>query len=207
MSLIYIFDIFGTAVFAISGVLVASKFRMDAFGAVVLGSLTAIGGGTVRDMAIGATPVFWMIDSVYLWVILVTCITTIIAIRRQKYIPNWVLSLADAIGLAVFVGIGFEKAMQYQGSYTVAIIMGVITGCGGGILRDALTGEVPSVLQKEIYATSCLIGGMVYTAFLNLGISNTKAFFLCVITVLVSRLISINYNLSLPQVLMSKVND
>ncbi|OLQ69311.1 hypothetical protein BIT28_20230 [Photobacterium proteolyticum] len=175
---------------------------MDAFGAVVLGGLTAIGGGTIRDMAIGATPVFWMNDSTYLWVILATCITTIIAIRNQRNIPNWLLSISDAIGLAVFVGIGFEKAMQYQNLYTVATIIGVITGCGGGIVRDSLTGEIPSIFKREIYATSCFIGGIVYASSLKLGLTNATSFFLCVSCTLIARLISMNYSLSLPTVHM-----
>ena len=200
MSLIYFFDIFGTAIFSISGVLVASRFRMDAFGAVVLGGLTAIGGGTIRDMAIGATPVFWMNDTTYIWTILISCIFTMIAVRKQKQIPNWVLSISDTVGLAVFVGIGFEKSMQYHDSYVIATIMGVITGCGGGILRDALTGEVSSVLKKEIYATSCLLGGLVYTLSLSLNMTNTISFFLCVLITLVVRFIAIFYNFSLPTV-------
>ncbi|OLQ94555.1 hypothetical protein BIY21_08710 [Vibrio ponticus] len=198
MSLIYFFDIFGTAIFAISGVLVASRFRMDAFGAVVLGGLTAIGGGTIRDVALGATPVFWMNDNTYLWTILITCIASLILVRNKKTIPNWLLVICDAVGLAVFVGIGFDKAMQFQDSYVVATTMGVITGCGGGILRDSLTGEVASVLKKEIYATSCLIGGMTYAMALNVGVDNMTSFSMCVVVTLIIRLASMLFNWSLP---------
>lgn len=198
MSLIYFFDIFGTAIFAISGVLIASRFRMDAFGAVVLGGLTAIGGGTVRDVALGATPVFWMNDNTYLWTIVIACIASITLVRSKKTIPNWPLVICDAVGLAVFVGIGFDKAMQFQDSYVVATTMGVITGCGGGILRDSLTGEVAGVLKKEIYATSCLIGGVTYAMALSVGADNMTSFSMCVAVTLVIRLTSMLFNWSLP---------
>ncbi|RJX75134.1 trimeric intracellular cation channel family protein [Vibrio sinensis] len=198
MSVIYFFDIFGTIIFAICGVIVASKFGMDAFGAIVLGGLTAIGGGTFRDMALGATPVFWMNDTTYLWVILVTCLITMIMFQKLDNIPSWILPVSDAIGLAVFVGIGFEKAIQYQDSMMVAIVMGVITGCGGGIIRDALTSQVSNVLKREIYATACLIGGIVYSIALSMGVDNTIAFMHCVITTLIVRLAAIHLNLSLP---------
>lgn len=109
---------------------------MDPFGVMVLASVTAIGGGTIRDMALGATPVFWIKDTNYLWVIMITCALTMLLVRRPKRLAWWILPVCDAIGLAVFVGIGVEKALIYQDSALIAIIMGVITGCGGGIIRD-----------------------------------------------------------------------
>lgn len=136
--LLYILDMFGTAVFAISGVLLASKLRMDPFGMIVLAMVTAIGGGTIRDMVLGATPVFWVTQTEYLWVILATCVLSIVLIRHPRRLPWYVLPVADAIGLAVFVAIGVDKALSYGASPMVAVIMGVLTGCGGGIIRDVL---------------------------------------------------------------------
>ncbi len=107
--LIYFLDMFGTAIFAASGVLMAGRLRMDPFGVVVLASVTAIGGGTIRDMALGATPVFWIHDTNYLWVIFITCIITMLATQRPRRMPRYFLPVADAIGLAVFVAIGVEK--------------------------------------------------------------------------------------------------
>ncbi|MDW3124767.1 TRIC cation channel family protein, partial [Vibrio sp. 1974] len=158
--LLYMIDLFGTAIFAVSGVLLAGRLKMDPFGVIVLGSVTAIGGGTIRDMALGATPVFWITDTTYLWVIFITCLLTMILVRRPKRLAWWVLPVCDAIGLAVFVGIGVEKALAYNASGMVAVIMGVITGCGGGIIRDVLAREVPMVLRSEVYATACIIGGI-----------------------------------------------
>ena len=171
---------------------------MDPFGVTVLGSVTAIGGGTIRDMALGATPVFWITDTNYLWTILITCLLTMIIVRRPKRLAWWVLPVCDAIGLAVFVGIGVDKAMHYQDSALVAIIMGVITGCGGGIIRDVLAREVPMVLRSEVYATACLIGGVFHTSALAMGCDSDTAFLTGVASTLIIRLGAIRWHLSLP---------
>ncbi|MCB5357390.1 hypothetical protein BCU90_12530 [Vibrio lentus] len=196
--LLYIIDLFGTAIFAVSGVFVAGRLKMDPFGVAVLGSVTAIGGGTIRDMALGATPVFWITDTTYLWVIITTCLLTMIIVRRPKRLAWWILPVCDAIGLAVFVGIGVEKALIYQDSALVAIIMGVITGCGGGIIRDVLAREVPMILRSEVYATACIIGGAFHTMAITMGHDSETAFLAGVFTTLLIRLGAIRWHLSLP---------
>jgi uncharacterized membrane protein YeiH len=197
-TLLYFIDMFGTAIFAISGVLLAGRLKMDPFGVMVLGSVTAIGGGSIRDMALGATPIFWVTDPTYLWVIIATCILTMLLIRRPKRLPWFILPVCDAIGLAAFVGIGLEKALAYQDSYLVAIIMGVITGCGGGIIRDVLAREVPMVLRSEVYATACIIGGSFHIAALALDYSNEHAFLAGAASTLIIRIGAIKWHLSLP---------
>ncbi|MCW8330117.1 TRIC cation channel family protein [Photobacterium sp. SDRW27] len=196
--LIYILDMFGTAVFAASGVLLAGRLRMDPFGIVVLASVTAIGGGTIRDMALGATPVFWITDTNYLWVIFVTCLIAMLAIRKPKQMPWYFLPVADAIGLAVFVAIGVEKALRFGASPMVAVIMGVITGCGGGVIRDILAREIPMVLRTEVYATACILGGIIHTTALTLQIDSAVATLAGVVTTLTIRLAAIRWHLSLP---------
>lgn len=196
--MLYLVDLFGTAIFAVSGVLLAGRLRMDPFGVIVLGSVTAIGGGTIRDMSLGATPVFWIKDTTYLWVIFVTCLLTMALVRKPKRLPWWMLPVCDAIGLAVFVGIGVEKTLLYQDSYMVAVIMGVITGCGGGIIRDILAREVPMVLKSEVYATACIIGGVFQTTALAMGYSNTPALLAGILATLIIRLGAIRWHLSLP---------
>lgn len=202
--LLYLIDLFGTAIFAISGVLLAGRLKMDPFGVVVLASVTAIGGGTIRDMALGATPVFWIKDTTYLWVIFITCILTMLLVRRPKRVAWWILPVCDAIGLAVFVGIGVEKALLYQDSAIVAIIMGVITGCGGGIIRDVLAREIPMVLRSEVYATACIIGGLFHTTALAMGYDNSSAFIAGVLSTLIIRLGAIRWHLSLPTFALNK---
>ncbi|MDW2041129.1 TRIC cation channel family protein [Vibrio sp. 2130-1] len=196
--LLYMIDLFGTAIFAVSGVLLAGRLKMDPFGVIVLGSVTAIGGGIIRDMALGATPVFWITDTTYLWVIFITCLLTMILVRRPKRLAWWVLPVCDAIGLAVFVGIGVEKALAYNASGMVAVIMGVITGCGGGIIRDVLAREVPMVLRSEVYATACIIGGIFHTMAVSMGYDHSTALLAGVISTLVIRLGAIRWHLSLP---------
>lgn len=195
---------FGTAVFAVSGVLLAGRLKMDPFGVVVLASVTAIGGGTIRDMALGATPVFWITDTTYLWVVFITCLLTMLLVRRPKRLPWWILPVCDAIGLAVFVGIGVEKALIYQESALIAIIMGVVTGCGGGIIRDVLAREIPMVLRSEVYATACIIGGVVHTSALSLNYDSSTAFLFGVTSTLFIRLGAIRWHLSLPTFALTK---
>ncbi|CZF84693.1 membrane protein [Grimontia sp. AD028] len=196
--LLYILDMFGTAVFAISGVLLASKLRMDPFGMIVLAMVTAIGGGTIRDMALGATPVFWVNQPEYLWMILVTCILSMLLIRQPRRLPWYFLPVADAIGLAVFVAIGVDKALSYGASPMVAVIMGVITGCGGGIIRDVLAREIPMLFRTEVYATACIAGGIIHTVALAANVDVEIASIAGMITTLLIRLAAIRWHLSLP---------
>ncbi|MGF1764173.1 TRIC cation channel family protein [Aliivibrio kagoshimensis] len=202
--IIYFLDLFGTAIFAISGVILAGRLKMDPFGVVVLASVTAIGGGTIRDMALGATPVFWANDPAYLWVIFITCICTILLVRRPKRLPWYVLPVSDAIGLSVFVGIGVTKALNYGATPMVAVVMGVLTGCGGGIIRDILAREVPMILRSEIYATACIVGGMIHTSLLLFGLDNVSATLCGLAATLSIRLAAIRWHLSLPTFNLNK---
>lgn len=198
MSLLYFIDLFGTAIFAISGVLLAGRLRMDPFGVMVLASVTAIGGGTIRDMMLGATPVFWIGDTSYIWVIIITSLITMLIVRRPKRVAWYLLPVCDAIGLAAFVGIGVEKALTYQDSHLIAVMMGVLTGCGGGILRDILAREIPMVLRSEVYATACIAGGSMHVGLLMLGLSSTSAMLGGIAVTLSIRLAAIRWHLSLP---------
>lgn len=189
---------FGTAVFAVSGVLLAGRLKMDPFGVFVLAAVTAIGGGTIRDVILGATPVFWILDTTYMWIILITSFLAMVLIRHPKRLPWYVLPVCDAIGLGVFVAIGVEKALLYQDSYLIAIFMGVLTGCGGGIIRDILAREIPMVLRREVYATACIAGGTVHVIFLQLAASHSQALIAGAITTLAIRLTAIKWHLSLP---------
>lgn len=153
-------DLMGTVVFAITGLLAASRHQLDLFGALVLAMVTAVGGGTLRDLILGV-PVFWLSHTEYLYLIIVT--TVLVAIyRRTHVIPTKVLLLLDAIGLAVFTIIGAQKAMSLGYADIIAVMMGVMTGVVGGMIRDILVGEVPLILRQEIYATASFLGASVY---------------------------------------------
>lgn len=209
MDYIFWCDILGTIVFAISGVLLASKKEMDPIGALVLGVITAIGGGTIRDIILNNGPIFWITNSTDLWVAIITSLLSMLFIRYSsvsKY-PKWLLPILDAIGLAAFVGIGVNKAIASEVNGLIMIIMGVLTGVGGGILRDVLARDIPMVFRTDIYATACLIGGAVHvTAYLFFNLSLELATLLGIIVTLCIRLLAIYWHLKLPIVEAKKNN-
>ncbi len=195
--LLYFLDLFGTVVFAISGVWVACRKDMDLFGALVLAFVTAVGGGTIRDVLLAATPVFWIKDTLYLMVILATVMVAIMG-RKWHERSKWIMQVSDALGLAVFVVIGVTKSLSYGMEPMVAIMMGVLTGCGGGAIRDLLAGEIPMVLRKEIYASAAMVGGAVLV-FIEPLIQNIDVTSVIAATVvLVLRLLALYKDLSLP---------
>lgn len=193
----YIIDLLGTAIFAITGALAAGRKRMDIFGVVVLGYVTALGGGTLRDVILGNHPVFWISDTVYLAVAAIAAIGTFVFVRRWR-LPMMVLMYADAAGLAVFTVIGFQKGFQTTGVYSIAIVMGVTTGVVGGIIRDVLSGEIPLILRREIYASASLCGAALLALLSYLQLPSYFTVSAAVLTILVLRLAALHWNLSLP---------
>lgn len=158
---IYIFDIIGTFVFAISGVLTAIDKKFDVVGSIIIGLVTAVGGGTLRDILIGETPVGWMKDVNYLYTVLAAVIVSyvfkskILRLRRSMF-------FFDTMGIGLFTILGLEKTLGLGLSLPMALLMGVVSAAFGGVIRDVLTNVVPLIFRKEIYATACLIGGVVY---------------------------------------------
>jgi uncharacterized membrane protein YeiH len=196
-ELIYFFDLFGVAIFAITGSLAAGKKHMDLFGVVVLATVTALGGGTVRDMILDIGPAFWVTNPTYLVVVVISAITTFLVVRIKK-LPTKALIVADAIGLAVFTIVGTEKAINAGMSGSISVVMGVTTGVFGGMVRDVLSGEIPLILRREIYATASLCGAIVfYVIFVTFEfeiLAVVTSFFV----ILVLRLAAIKWKISLP---------
>ena len=161
--MLYWLEQLGVAVAAITGVLAARGKRVDLFGVVVLAVVTAFGGGTIRDLTLGDSPVFWVRDGNYILTAVATALVTFVVARFHEF-SNRALLLADAVALAFFTMIGVKKALVFAAPAPVAVTMGVITGVAGGILRDILTGEIPYVFRKEIYfyATASLCGAVVF---------------------------------------------
>lgn len=201
---IYYLDIFGTIVFAITGVLAASEKRLDLFGVIVVGMVTAIGGGTIRDLVLGRTPVFWVIETLYIWIIVGTTVMTFIAARFHPF-PYRTLQVSDAIGLGVFTVIGAQVALNLGHPPVIAVMMGVMTGVFGGVVRDVLTGEIPMIFQKEIYATAAMAGAVVFVNMRWFLPPGTEAFSAIVTMsfVIGLRLAAIYWNLQLPVFLLS----
>ncbi|WP_088329333.1 trimeric intracellular cation channel family protein [Lacimicrobium sp. SS2-24] len=190
-------DLFGVAVFAISGTLMAHKKYMDGFGVVVLASVTAIGGGTLRDMILDL-PVFWVQQPDFLYAILLAAFVTIVWLRITHNFPYQLLLVADALGLAFFNVMGLQKALNYGTGPFIAIVMGTMTAVFGGLIRDVICREIPLVLKGELYATTCIIGGIVYVlcGWLNTGTS--VAMLAGLLTTLGLRLAAIRWHWQLP---------
>lgn len=191
---------FAVAVCAISGVLAADGRRMDLFGALVLALVTAVGGGTIRDLCLG-TPVFWVKDPALVTTALVTALAVFILIRFI-HMPHRTLMYADAFGLALFGIVGTEKALLLGAPGLVAIMMGVITGVAGGILRDVLRREVPWVFQQnvELYATTVFFGALVLVLLQQWLPPSEAHRYIAMSVILLLRLVSMRWKLFLPVV-------
>jgi len=196
-NLISWFDIIGTIVFAISGALAAGRKDMDIFGVIVLATVTAIGGGTLRDLVLGATPVFWIEHSYYLAIIAASAIATVY-LHRSRIFHQKILLYADALGLATFTIIGFDKAFAITQQYEIAIMMAVMTAVVGGMIRDVLASEVPLVLRKEVYASASFFGACLYAGMLHLSLDNALAAGIAMLVVLILRLLALRLGVSLP---------
>jgi len=190
---------FGIAVAAISGVLAARGKRIDLFGVLVLALVTAYGGGTVRDVLMGDLPPVWLRSSAYLLNATATALVTFFAVRLRP-LPERVLLVADAFALALFTLIGVRKGIMLNFAPAVAILLGIITGVAGGILRDVLLGEVPLVFRREIhlYATAALGGAALYVGLHAVGAAEQMATTAGVILTLALRLAGIRWKISLP---------
>lgn len=191
-------DWFGLCVFAITGALVASRKEMDIVGFVLLGSVTGIGGGTIRDVVLGQTPVFWVVQPSYiLTCIALSCLTFFVAhIPQSRY--KYLLWL-DAIGLALFAVTGAERALDAGAGMTVAVAMGVATATFGGILRDLLGGESPVILRSEIYITAAVTGALVFVLADFLGAPREAAMIAGFVAGMALRSSALIWNLALPR--------
>ncbi len=198
---ILILTMIATITLAISGVLQAARSEMDFFGALVLACVCALGGGSLRDLLIGSTPVFWTKDLSYLATILPTTVMMIIVVQ---YIPTGkgirlrILDIADAIGLALFAILGAQKTLQLGLAEPVAVVMGVITGVAGGMIRDILSQSVPLVMRGEVYASAAIIGIIAYT-LLRMVIDEIVAMLISMSIIIVIRMVTLHWNLNLPK--------
>ncbi|MDB6065837.1 MAG: hypothetical protein JWR26_2045 [Pedosphaera sp.] len=195
----YFFEQFGVTVSAITGVLAARGKQVDLFGVIVLALVTALGGGTIRDLALGSTPVFWTKDSAYLVNAAITAVVTFYLVRYHE-LPTAVLMVADAFALALFTIIGTKKALIFATAPSVAVAMGVTTGVAGGILRDLLIGEIPLVFRREIflYATAAFCGASLFV-LLSHWLDNAQTnMIIGMLATLLLRLAGIRWRIALP---------
>lgn len=197
MSISYLIEVLGIIVFTISGAFSAMQKRFDAFGVLIIGFATAIGGGTIRDILIGYTPVTWMRSA---HVPLIILITGIITMFFKQYIKNLKITfiIFDAFGLGLFTMIGIQKGISAGLNAEICIILGTITGSFGGVLRDILLNNVPQIFRKEIYATACIIGGIFYF-LIDDAVNQDVARLVTIALISGIRLVAVKFNLSMPK--------
>ena len=196
LSFVEIIEFVGTFAFAISGIRLASAKRFDWFGAYVVGVVTAIGGGTIRDLLLDVTP-FWMTNPMYLLCSGLALFWVILFGRYLIHLNN-TFFIFDTIGLALFVVVGVEKTLALDYSIWVAVVMATLTGSAGGVMRDIFINEEPLFFRKEIYAMACVIGALVYCLCDKLGVEVLLTQIICGVAVFMVRVLAVKYNICLP---------
>jgi uncharacterized membrane protein YeiH len=201
-----VLDWFGICVFALSGALVASRKQMDIVGFALLGCVTGIGGGTVRDVLLGSLPVFWIQKPAYLITcVVVSCVAFFIAHLAHSRLRF--LLWCDAIGLALFSVTGNQVALAGGAGNTIAIAMGVVTATFGGVIRDILGGEIPIILRREIYVTAAFLGASIFVFSQALGVNTDTSLVAGFLAAIALRSAAIKFDLSLPVFSTSTSND
>jgi len=195
-SFISILEFLGTFAFAISGIRLASGKQIDWFGAYIIGLITAIGGGTLRDLLLDLTP-FWMTNSIYFSTTAFALLATLL-FKERIFKLGEALFLFDAIGLGLFTVVGITKSVDAGLPVWVSITMGTITGTVGGVLRDVLLNEVPALFKRDIYAVACIAGGLIYFLCQYLAFPSAVVETITAVSVILLRLIAVRFHLHLP---------
>lgn len=188
----------GTISFAISGSFAAMQRRLDPFGVMIIAFVTSIGGGTLRDLLLGDTPVAWMRDVNYCLLILLTSIATIF-FKTQIGKFKVTLFMFDSLGLGLFTLLGIQKGIMFGLSPGICIALGTITGCFGGIIRDTLLNTIPLIFRKEIYATACILGGILYFALRSFQLTEEVNTIVVIAFIFVLRIVAVRFRLALPK--------
>ncbi|RXG16339.1 putative membrane protein YeiH [Leeuwenhoekiella aestuarii] len=198
-SIADIIDILGTIAFAISGVITATKKRMDLFGILIIATVTSVGGGTLRDLLIGKSPVTWLLNSTFVYIIVITTVVGIIFRKQLRYVRRS-LFLFDTIGIALYTITGVEIALLVNLDPVICVALGTITACFGGVIRDILCNEIPVIFRKEIYASACIAGGSLYVILYSSGISSGINAVVSGFVVVLIRTLAVIYELQLPSI-------
>tara|TARA_R110001592_G_scaffold123458_1_gene331394 strand:- start:1127 stop:1750 length:624 start_codon:yes stop_codon:yes gene_type:complete len=199
MSVIYVIDILGTFAFAVSGALVALDKKFDMFGVLIIAFVTAVGGGMLRDVLIDAHPINWIGNLDYLYTIFIAVVFTFLFKSKIAHLSK-TMFLFDTIGISVFTLLGLEKGLSFNLHPIIALIMGVISAVFGGVLRDVLTNKVPLIFEKEIYASACLAGGVIYLILNYFKVEENINFIISAAVVAVIRVIVVRFHLELPKI-------
>ena len=199
MELLKIIDIAGIAVFSISGVFAAMEKKLDVFGVFIIAFITALGGGTLRDVLIGQLPVSWMYNLNYGLIVL---LSTLAAMFFSNIIGNYQKTLLtfDSLGLGLFTVVGIQKGILLDFHPAVCIALGTITACFGGVIRDILLNNIPLIFQKEVYATACILGGVVYFVLMRFQMNEMITEMVSITFIVVFRLVAVRFNWQLPSI-------
>jgi len=196
MELIYYIDLLGTTVFAISGAMAARRHNIDIFGAAFTGFVTAIGGGSLRDIFLNLRPV-WVDDGNYLLAILLGVLIAVLSKNLLGKLAR-TLSLFDALGIGFFTVVGVQKSLTFDSSGIAAVVLGLFSAVMGGVTRDTLLNDIPLIFRKEIYATACLSGAVLFVLLSRMGVDYNLNAFISATVVSVTRLLAVKYKLTLP---------
>jgi|TARA_R100000935_G_scaffold19082_1_gene36714 uncharacterized membrane protein YeiH len=202
VELFLIIDILGTIAFAVSGALTAMKKQMDLFGIFIIAFVTSVGGGTLRDVLIDAN-ITWMRDLTFVYVIIGATILSIIFRKKLGYVRRS-LFLFDTIGIALYTVVGVQKGIAADFPPLICIALGTMSACFGGVIRDILCNEIPVIFRKNIYATACILGGLVYFLLIRMNISSNLIVIISGSVVITVRLLAVTFNWSLPSIYKTK---
>ncbi|WP_299210320.1 trimeric intracellular cation channel family protein [uncultured Dokdonia sp.] len=206
MEIITLIDILGTISFAISGALTAMHKRMDAFGILIIALVTSIGGGTLRDVLIGKTPVTWMQDQVFPTVIFITAVFAVLLRSKLKYVRRS-LFLFDTIGIGLYTITGVQVSLAFGLDPLICVILGTVSACFGGVLRDILCNEIPIIFHKEIYATACIAGAVIYLLLSKSEVPQSIAMILSGTTIIGIRILAVVFKWQLPRLYKREVSE
>lgn len=204
-SFLYFIDVMGLVAFSISGVFAAMEKRLDTFGVFIMAFVTAIGGGTIRDLLLGDTPVTWMKDLDLIFIIFVSACVAVIFRNLLKNFRKTLL-LFDSLGLGFFTIVGIQKGLTFDLHPLICLGLGTITGCFGGVLRDISLNNIPLIFHKEIYASASLLGGGLYLLLQQTNIYNEVSDILCISIICVIRLLAVRYDWRLPGLYVEQKN-
>lgn len=196
MEVLYYIDLLGTAVFAISGAMAAMRNNIDIFGSAFTGFVTAIGGGSLRDMFLNLRPV-WVDDGNYLLAILAGVVIAIFFTKKLRQLAR-TLSLFDALGISFFTIVGVQKSLDYESTASASVLLGMFSAVMGGVIRDTLMNDTPLIFRKEIYATACLSGAILFAVLQYAGVNYNLNASVSAAVIVIIRLVSVRYRLSLP---------
>ena len=206
MEILTFLDILGTIAFAISGVLTAMNKRMDAFGILIIALITSIGGGTLRDVLIGKTPVTWMQDQIFPMVVFGTAIFAVLFRSKLKYFRRS-LFLFDTIGIGLYTITGVQVSLAFGLDPIICVLLGTVSACFGGVLRDILCNEIPIIFHKEIYATACILGATIYLTLINFEVSQIIAMIVSGLVIIAMRILAVVFKWQLPSVYKKEVSE